>query len=382
MTDNPRESLNLVERMAKRMASEAAQGVSAQPVTPSFAERVAQKVAASSPAATPVGQDAAIKNGPGLGETRPQNTAVPVAPLSAKPPAAGNADEAGVNPAIKQVRLDFRALRQNGMITPDNLSSALSNEFRGIKRKLLQKVRDPKTRAAVNNLIMVTSSLPGEGKTFSSINLALSLAAERGLHVLLIDADVIRPSVGNMFVSPASEGLTDLLSGKVKQVSDVMYRCVDVPNLSVIFSGNAKTNSPELLSSGQMANLCHELSARYPDRVIVLDTPPVLASAEPAILATYVHQLIMVVSADQTDKHQLRKALEAVSSCKNISLLFNKAPRWDETEYNSYYGYGYNAATSRGRFYRFANVKTQMFTNVLQSAGRAVSSHAGRAVLL
>jgi protein-tyrosine kinase len=346
MTDNPRESLNLVERMAKRMAAEAAQGVSAQPVTPSFAERVAQKVGTGSAAAPPVGQGAASKNGQGLTESRPSNAAVAVAPVSAKVPAAGNVDEASTNPTIKQIGLDFRALRQNGMITPDNLSSALSNEFRGIKRKLLQKVRDPKTRAAVNNLIMVTSSLPGEGKTFSSINLAISLAAERGLRVLLIDADVIRPSVGNMFVSPVSEGLTDLLSGKVRQVSDVLYRCTDVPNLSVIFSGNPKTNSPELISSGQMANLCHELSARYPDRVIVLDTPPVLASSEPAILATYVHQLIMVVSAAQTDRHQLRKSLEAVSSCQNISLLFNKAPRWNEVEYNSYYGYGYNTPPS------------------------------------
>ena len=268
MTDNPRESLNLVERMAKRMAAEAAQGVSAQPVTPSFAERVAQKVAASSPAATPAGQGAAIKNGQGLGESQPQNAAVAIAPLPPTPPVAGSADDARANSAIKQVRLDFRALRENGMITPDNLSSALSNEFRGIKRKLLQKVRDPKTRAAINNLIMVTSSLPGEGKTFSSINLALSLAAERGLRVLLIDADVIRPSVGNMFVSPASEGLTDLLSGRVKQVSDVLVQVRRCSQSVGDFFRQPKTNSPELLSSGQMANLCHELSARYPDRVI------------------------------------------------------------------------------------------------------------------
>jgi protein-tyrosine kinase len=346
MTDNPRESLNLVERMAKRMAAEAAQGVSAQPVTPSFAERVAQKIAVSAPAPTAVGQGAAIRNGPGVTESQAQKAAVTVTPLPPMPPAAGTTDAVPVNPAVKQIRLDFRVLRQNGMITPDNLSSALSNEYRGIKRKLLQKVRDPKTRAAINNLIMVTSSLPGEGKTFSSVNLALSLAAERGLRVLLIDADVIRPSVGNMFISPPSEGLTDLLSGKVKQVSDVLYRCTDVPNLSVIFSGSAKTNSPELISSSHMANLCHELSARYPDRVIVVDTPPVLASPEPAILATYVHQLIMIVSAAQTDRHQLRKALETVSSCQNISLLFNKAPRWNETEYHSYYGYGYNPPAS------------------------------------
>jgi receptor protein-tyrosine kinase len=239
----------------------------------------------------------------------------------------------------KTVRLDFRALRQNGLITPDNMTSAISNEFRGIKRRLLQKVRDPQTRAAVSNLIMVTSSLPGEGKTFSSINLALSLAAERGLQVLLIDADVIRPSVGNMFVAPPTEGLTDLLSGRVGHVSDVLHRCTDIANLAVIFAGNPSINTPELISSGKMANLCKELSARYPDRVIVLDTPPVLASAEPAILASYVHHLVMVVAADQTDRHQLRKSLESVASCQSVSLLFNKAPSWNEQEYVAYYGY-------------------------------------------
>ncbi len=345
MTDNPREPLNLVERMAKRMAAEASQGISAQPATPSFAERVAQKVAAGAPAAAPTGQELALKNGQAVGEAQPQSGA-PIAPKVTKPTVSTSIDDAGIDPALKQIRLDFRALRQSGMITPDNMSSTLSNEFRGIKRKLLQKVRDPNTRAAVNNLIMITSSLPGEGKTFSSINLALSLAAERGLRVLLIDADVIRPSVGNVFVSPAKEGLTDLLSGRVKQVSDVLYKCTDVPNLSVIFAGSPRANSPELISSSQMANLCRELSGRYPDRVVVLDTPPVLASPEPAILATHVHQLIMVVSAAQTDKHQLRKALESVSSCQNVSLLFNKAPRWNEAEYNSYYGYGYGASAS------------------------------------
>jgi receptor protein-tyrosine kinase len=129
------------------------------------------------------------------------------------------------------------------------------------------------------------------------------------------------------------------LTGKVPHVSDVLHRCSDIPNLAVIFAGNPSANTPELISSGKMANLCKELSARYPDRVIVLDTPPVLASAEPAILASYVHHLIMVVAADQTDRHQLRKSLEAVASCQSVSLLFNKAPSWNEQEYVAYYGY-------------------------------------------
>jgi receptor protein-tyrosine kinase len=131
----------------------------------------------------------------------------------------------------------------------------------------------------------------------------------------------------------------ELLGGKVNQVSDVLYRCAEMPNLAVIFAGNPGISNPELISSGKMANLCKELSARYPDRVIVIDTPPVLASPEPAILATYVHLLVMVVSSGQTDQHQLTKSLDAISSCPNIQLLLNKAPDWNDAEYTSYYGY-------------------------------------------
>jgi len=349
MTDKPVPPLNLIERMAQRLEKEAA----SQPAGGNVMGRTMER--------DPL--EGAPKNGAGPAATMRDPISPPIQPslqhpaprradgVSAigpaanghapTPPAARAADQAqaGLAPAPKTVRLDFRALRQNGLITPDNMTSAISNEFRGIKRRLLQKVRDPQTRAAVSNLIMVTSSLPGEGKTFSSINLALSLAAERGLQVLLIDADVIRPSVGNMFVAPPNEGLTDLLTGKVSHVSDVLHRCSDIPNLAVIFAGNPCANTPELISSGKMANLCKELSARYPDRVIVLDTPPVLASAEPAILASYVHHLVMVVAADQTDRHQLRKSLESVASCQSVSLLFNKAPSWNEQEYVAYYGY-------------------------------------------
>jgi protein-tyrosine kinase len=356
MTDKPSPPLNLIERMAQRLEKE----IAAAPSQPSGANVIGRAMErdvlkSEQTSKTHVSQTVAMRDqiqaqGPAL---RRDGISVigPAEETQRTPasPAIKPSEQARFNadaPPGKTVRLDFRALRQNGCITPDNMTSAISNEFRGIKRKLLQKVRDPQTRAAVSNLIMVTSSLPGEGKTFSSTNLALSLAAERGLQVLLIDADVIRPSVGNMFISPPSEGLTDLLSGKVGHVSDVLHRCADIPNLAVIFAGNPSTNTPELISSGKMANLCRELSARYPDRVIVLDTPPVLASAEPAILASYVHHLIMVVAADQTDRHQLSKSLEAVASCRSVSLLFNKAPSWNEPEYVAYYGYANTGAAA------------------------------------
>jgi len=346
MTDKSVPPLNLIERMAQRLEKEAASQPAANVVGRAMerdpmesapvlknggSSSATMREQISAPHSTPIQPPQATRGVSAIGPAAGAHA--PVSPLSRV------ADQPLPPPPGKTVRLDFRALRQNGLITPDNMTSAISNEFRGIKRRLLQKVRDPQTRAAVSNLIMVTSSLPGEGKTFSSINLALSLAAERGLQVLLIDADVIRPSVGNMFVAPPTEGLTDLLTGKVPHVSDVLHRCSDIPNLAVIFAGNPSANTPELISSARMANLCKELSARYPDRVIVLDTPPVLASAEPAILASYVHHLVMVVAADQTDRHQLRKSLESVASCQSVSLLFNKAPSWNEQEYVTYYGY-------------------------------------------
>jgi len=346
MTDKPAPPLNLIERMAQRLEKEAAGAAPGSNMSGAnvIGRAMERDVVESDPVSRNTGAQPVTMREPVQAQPAGRREGVSVVgpaaeTVRAPAPRAAEPRPAGVPPSAKTVRLDFRALRQNGCITPDNMTSAISNEFRGIKRKLLQKVRDPQTRAAVSNLIMVTSSLPGEGKTFSSINLALSLAAERGLQVLLIDADVIRPSVGNMFVAPPAEGLTDLLTGKVAHVSDVLHRCTDIPNLAVIFAGNPSANTPELISSSRMSNLCKELSARYPDRVIVLDTPPVLASAEPAILASYVHHLVMVVAADQTDRHQLRKSLETVASCQSVSLLFNKAPSWNEPEYVAYYGY-------------------------------------------
>jgi len=350
MTDKPPPSLNLIERMAQRMAQQkdaaapaAVNGAQSSGVS---AERRAEpqftRTEPVRPASVSEVRPSPAIVAPPAPEPSRRSPANAEAPAAATPVSIAAPEVVRRAPSVeksREVNLDFRVLRQNGMITPDNMASVISNEFRGIKRKVLQKARDFNSRATVNNLVMVTSSLPGEGKTFTSLNLAISLAAERGLQVLLIDADVIRPSLGNMFKAIPRDGLTDLLTGKTTRVSDVMCRCAEIPNLAVMFSGSAHSDSPELISSGKMADLCKDLSTRYPDRMIVIDTPPVLASSEPATLASYVHQLLMVVAADQTSRHELRKSLEAVASCKNISLLFNKAPRWNEAEYTPYYGY-------------------------------------------
>lgn len=288
------------------------------------------------------------QNGDGLGTPRPARDAE----SRYVPPLQGDVRRAErpvghIDGHSRPVRLNYAELRRRGMITPDNMSSSLSYEFRSIKRKLLVGARDPKSRALVNNLIMITSSLPREGKTFTAVNLAFSLAAERDLQVLLVDGDVIRPAVSELFEATDGKGLVDLLSGNCRNVSDVMHRCTDMPNLSIIFSGLGDHHTPELVASHRMADLFADLSRRYTDRIIIVDTPPVLASVEAASIAMHVHQLIMVVASEQTGRTQLQKALESVSACRNLSLLFNKAPKWRQIESDSYYYYG-GAGAARG----------------------------------
>ena len=236
-------------------------------------------------------------------------------------------------------RLNMGALRRSGMINPEIKTSTIANEFRNIKRKLLLAARDKKSRELINNLIMVTSTMPAEGKTFTSMNLALSLAAERDVQVLLMDADLHRPSIGKFFENTKPAGLSDLLTDASKKLEDVVCRCDTVPNLGVLFSGKHVDDSPELIASTRMRDLLVDISERYRDRIVVIDTPPALTSFEPAILASHVHQTVMVISAQHAGRHQIEKALDSVSACHNINLLFNKAPKWEQKDGGYYYNY-------------------------------------------
>jgi protein-tyrosine kinase len=240
---------------------------------------------------------------------------------------------------LPPVSLNFAELRRSGMVRPDNKASGIGNEFRAIKRRVIASARDAENGLFRNNLVMVTSSLPKEGKTFTSVNLAISLAMERDLRVLLVDCDMLRPGVARFFGKTRGDGLAEFLKGAMSSIDDVTYRCKDLPNLDVVFAGTPEAESPELVSSRRMSELLVAFANADPDRIVIVDTPPVLASTEAATLAVQVHQLIMVIAALQSDRFQLEKALETVSACRSISLLFNKAPRWRQMAPDNYYYY-------------------------------------------
>lgn len=236
----------------------------------------------------------------------------------------------------KRVEIDCARLAGLGYVTPDAKGTQLARDFRIIKRPLLTSVQaKPGVGVDRANLIMVTSSLAGEGKTFVSINLAMSLAMELDHTVVLVDADVARPSVLNQLgVAPAT-GLLDLLTDSSIRVSDVLLK-TNVDKLSILPAGKQHERATELLASEGMGRLLDDLATRFPDRILVFDTPPLLLSTESRVLAARMGQVVLVVEAERTAHHLVADALAMIESCRVVLPLLNKA---SESEVGAYYGY-------------------------------------------
>lgn len=263
-------------------------------------------------------------------------------PPGAAPQAEARDDDRTARQRSRRVDIDRARLAANGFVTPDAQRSPLADELRVIKRPLLTNVQGksaaPVARA---NLIMVSSSLPGEGKTFTAINLALSIAMEVDHSVLLVDADVSRPSVLERLGLLPSKGLLDVLTDDKLALNDVMLR-TDLDRLSVLPAGTPQERATELLASDAMAGLVDELATRYPDRIVIFDAPPLLASTESRVLATHMGQVVLVVEAERTPQGSVTQALATLESCPVVMTVLNKVP---QSRLGTYYGhyaqYGY-----------------------------------------
>jgi exopolysaccharide/PEP-CTERM locus tyrosine autokinase len=242
-------------------------------------------------------------------------------------------------PGVRKVDLDLVRMREAGMVTAASGRTSLLEDFRVIKRPLLKQAFKESTTGRPNNLIMITSSLPGEGKTYCAINLAMSIAMELDHTVLLVDADVARPSVLRTLGLPAQRGLMDILVDDKLDLSDVMLR-TNVDTLSILPAGTSTPRATELLASSTMSNLVNEIAHRYPDRVIIFDSPPLLLTSEARVLASHMGQIVMVVEAQSTTQHAVQESLRQLEGCSNVNLIYNKArdiPGIEET-YDYHYG--------------------------------------------
>ena len=253
------------------------------------------------------------------------------------------AEPAQIAREAELVHFDYAKLRSSRIVTPDNTNSATYNEFRSLKRKLIPMTRDRESGTMTSNVVMVTSALPREGKTFTVMNLAICLAAERNSNVILVDGDVVRGSISDYFHGENQDGLVDLLTEKRQRIADLLHPCADLPGLHVLFAGSRHQAASELLASHRMANICSSLSKHFEQSIVLFDTPPVLATSETPAIAAHAHHLIMLVASGQSGRHQVVAALEEVSRCPSISLLFNRSSQWlrplSEPYYYKEYGH-------------------------------------------
>ncbi|MFJ3054875.1 XrtA-associated tyrosine autokinase [Herbaspirillum sp. NPDC087042] len=350
--------MSIIERAASRLKTHASQRPAGASEILSPAEQAAQADAqAAAAATTPVSSEAAAPvvptaPAPAAAPAASAATAAPGAPAStpaapaastATPaaPAAAEPAPARSTPA-KRIDINLERLAGMGFLTPGS-RSLISEQFRMIKRSLLRQAFAPREAGSnPGNLIMVTSSLPNEGKTFCSINLALSIAMELDHTVLLVDADVARPSVLRTFdVAEEGAGMMNLLLDDKVDMADVLLK-TNVDTLSVLPVGPRHSHSSELLASQSMHLLLEEIASRYPDRIVIFDSPPLLVTSEANVLATKMGQIAMVVAAESTSQQAVKTSLNQLKGCQNVSLIYNKSMAFaGSPEYGYGYGYGY-----------------------------------------
>jgi len=274
-----------------------------------------------------------------------------VAADGAKQPVVAPAADSEIATAATSQRVDFdlAALAAANLVTPDAPRSQVADEFRVVKRPLISNIKSANgSPSARNNLIMVTSAVAGEGKSFTAINLAMSIAAELDHTVMLVDADLARPSLPTMLGVEDGPGLLDLLDGSAG-MSDVLLR-TNVEKLTFLRGGTPHARATELLASDAMRCLVDEMSERYRDRIIVFDSPPLLLTTEARALAMYMGQIVFVVRAGKTLQSAVQHALATIEACPTKMLLLNQMrpeKHGIHGEYGLGYGYGYGYGYGR-----------------------------------
>jgi protein-tyrosine kinase len=238
--------------------------------------------------------------------------------------------------------IDRVALREGGMLVPGSHVTAMAEEFRMVKRQLLLTARavaakDGASAADRARMILVCSAQPDEGKTFCAINLALSVAAEKDMEILLVDADFAKPDVLGRLGLPEGPGLLDALAGTADVEGCIVD--TDVPQFSVLPAGTKTNSDTELLASDRARAILDGLATANPRRIVIFDSPPALAASPAAVLAAQAGQVMLVVRADRTSESDLREAVSVLDGCEHIQLLLNSVSfQPGGRRFGNYYG--------------------------------------------
>lgn len=237
-------------------------------------------------------------------------------------------------PPRRVVQIDRNALTGAGFLPPDSKQRQIADQFRHVKRPLLAAALGRGQEAVPNGrLILLASSLPGEGKTFASVNLALSMSLERDITVLLVDADVAKPHISRLFGLAEEPGLLDALQDEGLDVESLILP-TDIPGFSVLPAGKPADTATELLASRRMQAVVSRLgTSRDRTRVVIFDSSPLLLTSESRVLAQPMGQIVLVVHAGHTPQQAVFDAIACIGGHKPVALLLNQSESVNEAGY-------------------------------------------------
>ena len=318
----------------------------AVPEERSLLERAAPRFAFSAPPVPQLPAALLVPPVPKLAPTQPAHVAVAAPGTRLTPAPAASPAQGLVAPALpfsgERHAIDREHLRGAGFIVPGDPVSTLLEEFRLVKRQIMLVAAE--SRAGIGprygERILIASAHAGEGKTWCAVNLALAIAAEKDNEVLLVDADFAKPSVLSTLGLPGGLGLMDALADPALAVEDCVLG-TDVAGLYVLPAGRTTNSDTEFLAANRAAQVLERLSEQAPNRLIIFDSPPVLAASPAAELASIVGQTLVVVRAERTGEAALKDTISLLSGCEDIKLLLNGI-QFSPTgrRFGSYYGYG------------------------------------------
>jgi protein-tyrosine kinase len=248
-------------------------------------------------------------------------------------------DAKGLDPPQVPPLVDATALKRCGMVDWSRDRSRISEEFRLVQRQILHTAFGPGAQPGISNLLMVTSARPGEGKSFTAVNLAGSVARLGDHHTLLIDADPKPDSLCYALGLAETRGLIDLAANPKLDPAPLMVSTT-IERLSILTAGWERKRGAELFSTRDMTRLIQNLGCRYADRLLILDAPPCLSTSDPGVLAPVVGQILFVVEAERTQRDEVEASLDLIQACPNIALMLNKqqiSSRFTFGAYSSYY---------------------------------------------
>jgi len=280
-------------------------------------------------------------------EEAPAALVQPVGALVDEPaPHAAHAPAVGLAPT-RHVVVDRDALRREGFMPDPSRDRQFADQYRQIKRPIIAAaLTAPRKGGPSPRAVMMTSALPGDGKTFTSINLALSMARERDVSVVLVDGDAPKPHVSRIFGLDQERGLFDALADPTVDIESLVLP-TDVNGLSILPAGGRSEGATELLASERMASVVARLVGRSARRIVLFDSPPLLLAPESRALTVVAGQVVLVVRSGTTPRQAVLDALSIIGEEHAVSLVLNQGRvSFDGGYYGYYQGtYGDNSGS-------------------------------------